>query len=351
MIGIFTFVSLMSITLGMKEQISGILEQFLGAGIIVTSTEGGSRPSVPGIMIDQFAEIEGVDAVTGYIMDFMTIGASYASVTGVEPEKMELAFPIEVIEGRTLLPDDEYVCLTGAGFVGHDVGDKIYLSGSLLGSTGAVELTIVGKLASMGDPMADSGIIMPLGTLQELMNTENVQFVLVDCSIDVSESVARSIRDNYPDAMVIESAEIMDTITYILDLINVLLMVLAVITLTVGAIGIMNTTMMNVLERTREIGIIKSIGGTRAEVVEIFIMEAIIIAIIGGILGCVLAVVGVNMLSPMITPYLGMPMPFSFPPYLFIIAMLMATLIGFGASLYPSVQAASVRPVEALRYE
>ncbi|MHC1590602.1 MAG: ABC transporter permease, partial [Candidatus Helarchaeales archaeon] len=103
--------------------------------------------------------------------------------------------------------------------------------------------------------------------------------------------------------------------------------------------------------RTREIGIIKSFGGSRSEVVEIFITEAVIISILGGILGCIFSVITVVSISPLLTPIMGIPLPYSFPFYLFVIAMVMATLIGFGAALYPSLQAASVRPVEALRYE
>lgn len=350
MIGIFTFVSLMSITIGMREEVSGILEEFLGAGIIITSLEGGLTPSIPEAMIGQLEQIGGVEAVTGYIMDYMIIGTTYGPVLGVEPDKASLAFPIQVVKGRNLGNNDTYHAVAGAA-VQTSVGAKLFLTGDISGSVIAVEIEVVGIAASLGDPMIDAGILIPLDTMQDIMNTENLMFVLVDCSIELSASVAQAIRDSYPDAQVIESTEIMEMINQILDLINVLLLVLSAITLTVGAIGIMNTTMMNVLERTREIGIIKAIGGSRAEVVEIFVMEAIFISIFGGALGCIAALFGVATLAPLTIPIMGMALPYSFPPYLFVIAMTMAILIGLGAALYPSLQAASVRPVEALRYE
>ncbi|MHC1590851.1 MAG: ABC transporter permease [Candidatus Helarchaeales archaeon] len=351
MIGIMTFVSLMAITIGMRERIATILDQFIGAPLIVSSEISGMAPGIPEEMIDRIEAISGVDAASGYIFDYMQVGATFTPVIGMEPGNLESMFVINIVEGRNLQPGDVYECLIGAALFKYDVGDKIVISGVTGISTGFAELTVVGKLASTGTSLADSAIIMPLEGLQNIMNTQNVQFILVECGYDVAHTIAQSIKDTYPDATVIESQEILDMANQVIDMINIILGVISGITLLVGAIGIMNTTMMNVLERTREIGILKSIGATRYEVVSIFIIEALIISILGGVLGCIMGVLTVLVISQLATIFMPRPLPYSFPFYIFVIGVVMALTIGAISALYPSMQAASVKPIEALRYE
>lgn len=348
MIGIMTFISLMSITIGMREQIATSVEQLIGAPLIVSSEISGMRPGIPEAMVEQIKTIEGVDYAGGYIMDYMIVGTTYAAVIGVEPGDLDIMYQVDITKGRDLQDGDLYECLIGAAVVEFSVGDKIFIPG---GPTGTVELTIVGKLAGLGTPMMDVSVITTLDALQIVMNTDNVMFILVECDVELARNIGQSIKDAYPDASIMESQDILDMANQIIDLIDIVLVVLSGITLLVGAIGIMNTTMMNVLERTREIGILKSIGATRAEVVEIFIIEALNMSLIGGALGCVMAVFTVLAISPLAQMILPIPLPYSFPPYLFVLGMVMAVTIGVVSALYPSLNAASVRPVEALRYE
>ncbi|MHA1799876.1 MAG: ABC transporter permease [Candidatus Helarchaeota archaeon] len=349
MIGITTFVSLMSITLGMRTQIATIMDQFVGSSLMVSSEISGSRPGVPGRMVDELAKIPGVDETTGVIMSFFQVGDEFSPVVGIPAGKIQSMFPVSIVEGEDLVEGDDNYALIGAGFPDIKVGQKLLLTGVL--TSGSIEITVKGRLSSTGTPQMDTNVIMTLSALQKIMNTQNVQIILVDCDSSIAKQVAEAIRDAYPDAEIIESQEILDMANQIFDIIDVVLVVLSAITLMVGAIGIMNTTMMNVLERTREIGIIKSIGGTRAQVVQIFITEAIMISVLGGILGSIVAIGLVEMISKLTLPLMGFELPYEFPPWLFVIGITMAIGIGFGSALYPSTSAASVKPVEALRYE
>ena len=137
----------------------------------------------------------------------------------------------------------------------------------------------------------------------------------------------------------------------IIGIMNGVLLALSGISLVVGALMIMNTMMMSVLERTREIGIIKSIGAKRTHVLTMFLTEAFIISLIGGVLGCLLAVAGLLGLESLIQSSYGFSLPYSFEPWIFIIGMLLAVGIGLASGAYPSWSAASIKPVEALRYE
>ena len=349
MIGITTFVSLMSITLGMRSEIANIMDQFVGSSLMVSSEISGSRPGVPGRMVDELATIPNVDKTTGVIMSFYQVGDEFAPLIGIPAGQISDMFPVSVVEGEDLVEGDDNLCLVGAGFPEIQIGQKILITGVL--TTGAVEIQVKGRLSSTGTPQADTNVVMTLTAVQKMLNTQNVQIILVDCDASVASQVAEAVRDAYPEAEIIESEEILEMANQIFDIIDVVLVVLSAITLMVGAIGIMNTTMMNVLERTREIGIIKSIGGSRGQVVQIFITEALIISLLGGILGCIASVGLVTIISRLAMPLIGFELPFQFPEWLFMVGVAMAVGIGFGSALYPSTSAASVKPVEALRYE
>lgn len=356
LVGITTFVSLISITLGMRTQIEDILKAFIGAPIIVTSEVRGTRPEIPKQTADMIATIPHVTDTAGVIMNFMTVEGSFSPVVGIEPNKLNLLFPVQIIEGRALTnsPDDNLKCVCGYGIklnLGKRVGDKIVLSGLISSET--VILEIVGFLSSTGESTTDTAIIMTLQGLQAVMTTNNVQMIYVEVDDNAfAHAVAEVIRDAFPKANVIESQQILAMANTVIQLINIVLGVMAGITLLVGAMQIMNSTMTRVLEETRSIGMIKSIGGQRSQVLQIFITEALIMSAIGGILGCILSVVGVTVLSNFISKIMtDFALPYEFPWWLFVVGISMSLGIGFVSALYPAWRASSVKPVEALRYE
>ncbi|MFX0138943.1 MAG: ABC transporter permease, partial [Candidatus Hodarchaeota archaeon] len=134
LVGITTFVSLISITLGMRTQIEDILRAFVGAPIIVTSEMRGTRPEIPEETVNIIGTIPHVTETAGIITNFMTVEGEFAPVVGIEPKKLSLMFPVQVIEGRELenKPEDYDKCVCGYGLkltLGKRVGDKIVLSG------------------------------------------------------------------------------------------------------------------------------------------------------------------------------------------------------------------------------
>jgi putative ABC transport system permease protein len=191
-----------------------------------------------------------------------------------------------------------------------------------------------------------------LKTMQDILATSNVQLFIIglDEGVD-AKTVGDAITAVYPDAEVITEEEILAMMDQIVGIINGVLLALSGISLVVGALMIMNTMMMSVLERTREIGIIKSIGAKRTHVLTMFLTEAFIISLIGGVLGCLLAIGGLLGLEQIMMSTLGFPLPYSFEPWIFIVGMFLAVAIGLASGAYPSWSAASVKPVEALRYE
>ncbi|MEZ4949135.1 MAG: FtsX-like permease family protein [Saprospiraceae bacterium] len=119
---------------------------------------------------------------------------------------------------------------------------------------------------------------------------------------------------------------------------------IALITLIGAAIGLMNIMLVSVTERTREIGIIKALGATKQNVMTQFLVEAIIISLMGGVVGIILGVLcfGVSAL---------MGGSFHMPWLWITVAFLTCTIVGLFSGLYPAIKAASQDPIEALRHE
>ncbi len=359
-IGIMVFVALMSIGVGMEIQITSLINQFMGAGIIVSSSLSSSRPSVPAEVQGLIMQIEGVNDSYGVIEDFVSVQGEYLNLAGVQPDRLEAAYGISILRGHNLqwaLDQDIFhpVLLdeSASEILGYDINDTLIVTSMVTGSF--MEFTIVGITSAF---QIDISFIMAgfaytdLALIQELMVTENVQSIMVSIKAGYSqEAIADAIRETWPEAEVTTSEEVLAMSQDILNIIFAVLMAIGSISLLVGALMITNTTMMSVLERTREIGIIKSIGGKRSHVLTIFMTESVFIALIGGILGCICSVIVTISLTGIVLSMYGFPLAYSFQPWIFMVGIGLAAGIGAAAGAFPSWRAASTKPVEALRYE
>ncbi len=354
-----TFVALMCVGVGMEMQVSSIISQFMGAGIMVSSELSSTRPSVPSSVETMLHDIEGVNDTVGVIEDFVQIGGEYVSLSGVEPDKIDV-FGVTLVDGHDLvwalnqgIENPALLDESASDLLGYGINDTLIVSSMFSGTF--MEFTIVGITSAF---QIDLSFIMAgflyttLDYMKEVMDTDNVQYFMVSVLDGYSaSSIAGAIRETWPQAEVMTSEEIMAMSDQILNMIFAVLMAIGSISLMVGALMITNTTMMSVLERTREIGIVKSIGGKRSHVLMIFMTESIFIALIGGIVGCLLSIAVVQMLTGMVFAMYGFPLAYSFEAWIFIAGISLAAGIGAGAGAFPSWRAASVKPVEALRYE
>ena len=359
-IGITTFVALMSIGVGMQSQISSLIMQMMGGGMMVTSAVSSSRPSVPMEVGINLQQIEGVNETVAVIEDFAEVGGEFMDLAGVEPDKLETVFGVNVVRGHNLrwaldqgISNPIVIDEGAAKNLGYDINETLFVSSAMSGTF--MEFQIVGISSAL---QIDISFIMAgfgytdLGLMQDLMVTENVQYFMVSIKEGYDmKAIAEAIREAYPEAEVTTSEDILAMADQILNIVFAVLMAIGSISLLVGALMITNTTMMSVIERTREIGIIKSIGGKRSHVLTIFMTESVLIALIGGILGCILSVAVVTALTGVVKAMYGLPLAFSLQAWIFIVGIGLAAGIGALAGAFPSWRAASVKPVEALRYQ
>ena len=309
---------------------------------------------------------------TQVIFGDANIHTSVVGTTGTYPS----AYDLEVASGRFIEKKDVDKRANVAVLGYHAAQDlfgefdpigqkiKVALSG---GNGGRASLTVVGVLEEKGDSMmgsADDQIFVPISTAQtKLFSGRNAQGELLVTSVNVvaaSEDRADAVLDQI-DALLrrrhgIDSSEdadfivrsqddMLEMMTTVTDTLTILLGAIAGISLVVGGIGIMNIMLVSVTERTREIGIRKAVGARRSDILTQFLLEAVVLSLLGGLIGILLGV-GLGQLVNMTGMMTSVVTPDSV-----LLAVGFSLAVGLFFGIYPAGQAAKLNPIEALRYE
>jgi putative ABC transport system permease protein len=247
--------------------------------------------------------------------------------------------------------------------IGSSVTSSLFPTGSNpLGEQiqlGSSEFTVIGLLASKGSSGLSNGdavVIAPYTAVQDQLTGQSQSFseLLVQgrssATLTLAQSEVESIlaaQNNTTVAnlpfSVLNQASLLSTATSSSKTFTALLGWVAAVSLLVGAIGVMNIMLVTVTERTREIGIRKAIGAPKSVVLSQFLIEAVVISLLGGVMGVLAGLVVVRFKIDGVQPVLA---TYSIP-----LAFGVALLVGVFAGLYPAYRAASLRPIDALRYE
>jgi putative ABC transport system permease protein len=221
---------------------------------------------------------------------------------------------------------------------------------------------VVGVLAARGSSGfgqdQDDQIFIPVTTLQKKITGDTwLRFIFVsarsrDASYVAQSQITSLLRDRHriragmdDDFFVRNLADIADFADQQAKLMTMLLASIASVSLIVGGIGIMNIMLVSVTERTREIGIRMAIGATEEDVQRQFLIEAVVLSMLGGAIGIVFGLTT----SVLITQTLGWPVSVS--PVAIVTAVVFSTMVGIFFGFYPARKAARLDPIEALRYE
>jgi len=226
------------------------------------------------------------------------------------------------------------------------VGDKIFVP-----NINKV-LTVVGIFERTGTQ--DDGVVfLPLKTAQQIFSLPN-KLTGVGVKLKNIHEIGNFEEDLYnePGIQIISMAQVRGTILNLISSAKVLANSVAVIAIFIAAIGVLNTILMSVFERTREIGVMKAIGASRTDVFRLIWTETILVCAFGGILGSVLALLGsgvVEYILKTILPYAPSGQLVLIEPNLLFAAFFGAIVLGIISGIYPAWRAASMRPVEAIR--
>jgi len=216
----------------------------------------------------------------------------------------------------------------------------------------------------MGGP-SDNQIYIPITTAQEFFDTDQCNQIIVlltDSKQETIDFVTEEIEELFDDKVsVVSPTAMLNTISSMFSIMELFLAGIAGISLLVAGIGIMNIMIVSVLERTREIGILKSLGMKNRNVLTIFLSEASLVGFLGGVIGIILGWSASSVISLFLSAMMGNmtengpPMGFSITPILtptiILLAFTFSIVVCILFGLYPARHASKLNPVEALRYE
>jgi len=278
-----------------------------------------------------------------------------ATVVGSTPSYLT-AEDFVVEAGRSLLTSD-VTKRSEVVVIGQTIASDLFgTTSDPLGRTiqlGSSSFEVVGVLAS--DSTDDSDVIAPYTAVQDELTgysafTELLVQAKSSARIDLAATETEDILAAQADTTVadlpftiINQATLLATATSTTSTLTFLLAAVAAISLLVGGIGVMNIMLVTVTERTREIGIRKAIGAPKGVILAQFLFEAVLLSMVGGLLGVVIGFVGTRFRIDGVTPVIA--------PYSIVLAFGVAIVVGIFFGLYPANRAASLRPIDALRYE
>ncbi len=376
-IGIAAVVALISIGQGLEYSINKELEK-LGSDKLMIQPKGSTAPGAQTSTITltdgdlkRVRSTKGVEEATSYLIEPVKIEFNdetrFVNVIGVpsdEGKKLfyEVTHGLTIKEGRDVSEGEKNKVALGIAWKEDDLFSKnIELRNTI--KINDVEFKVVGFYDRLGNPEDDKLILMDLDFMEDFFNIDDRHDIIVvraspGANVDiVADNIEKELR-NYrnldegkEDFEVQTFQEVIAVLNTVLLVVQIVLIGVGAISLIVGGIGITNTMYTAVLERTKEIGIMKSIGARNSDIFLLFFIESGLLGAIGGLIGIIIGI-SVSKLVEFAAASAGITFfQVFFPWYLMIGALLFSFIVGAISGTLPAIQASKLKPVDALRYE
>ena len=366
-IGVVAIVVLVSIGQGAN---SSVVESIEGMGTNLITANINARRMNP-IDLDSLNELAQNEAIS-YVAPIASVsGTVKAGTTTYDDGVVQGTTPgyesirnWTVAEGRFLQQPD----IDNRSFVaviGSEAATEMYGTTRAVGETFSLNgytITVVGVLAEVGSSASgsnDNQILIPFTLAQRLSNQTSISSFYVSAASSAQVEQAQAAVESYLEKVfenyntrsfgtqysVFNQTEMLSTLNETTNTLTLMLGGIAAISLLVGGIGIMNIMLVSVSERTREIGIRKAIGAARGNILMQFLIESLVVSLMGGLLGLAISVVAVKALAPVLQMTLTIPVNVAW------MAIAFSVFIGVVFGMYPANKASKLRPIEALHYE
>ena len=376
-IGIAAVVSLISMGAGLKTAITGQFGVLSVDKLTIQNKQTGFAP--PGSAVieklnsDDLKIIEGVSGVDKVVTRLIRVGSleyngikgfGYAADIPDAPEDAEFVYEsigLKAAEGRLLKQGDKGMVLLGNNFMTTDDFGREFRVGKIVKINGE-DFKIIGFLEKSSSFQFNGLVLVLTSDLEELEGIKGEYDMIIaqvenkDKIEDVAVEIERKLRDDRNEKLGEESftvqtpLEAISSVNTILNIINLIVIGIAMISLFVGGVGIANTMYTSVLERTREIGVMKAIGARNSDILKIFLIESGLLGLVGGIVGALIGLGGAIVISSIVNQALGGSLflvTISYP--LLISSIAFAFIVGVVSGILPAIQASKLNVVDALR--
>ena len=374
-IGIASVVALISIGEGFQNQVNKQLSALGSNTIFITPStaafQAGSVTTSGKLYqkdVDRLKKIPDITDIARLISGRAEVTyrdkTLAASVSGIEPGVFEKTTAIEVEEGRFLLEGDRHVAVIGSKVASDMFGARNRVSVNSYFLINGTKYRVIGILKKSGGGFGpgaqqDGSIYVPFDDARPLfrdtIGPDEIGAMVLRTregsdTADVVEAIkmemdaSHKVKPDKRDYSVVDPKSIQAAVESVLSLITLFLGAIAGISLLVGGLAIASSMFTSVLERTHEIGVLKAVGASKADINNIFLFESGAVGAIGGLAG---TAIGLSIVY--IGSFFGLPA--SINPFIAAFCVAFAFVIGMVSGYFPARQAAELSPVEALRYE
>ena len=376
LIGITAIFALLSFGIGIKQYVNTLAEESGGNKVFIQAKGIGAPGTDENFFlskddVDFVSKIKGVDEIVGMYFKVAEVKfkeqKKFVFLAGADTSKIDFieeTFSIKVIEGRQLKKGDLDKAVLGYNY---QFDDKIFDRGLRLGDKieiNSKKFEVIGFYEEVGNPQDDSNIFITSEAFEQLFPASKDKFGFIMASsqknAEPSELASRieerlrkfkNQEEGKENFFVQTFEDALATFNTIINVINGMLVLIALVSLVVAFVNIMNTLYTAILERTKEIGVMKAIGARNNDILTIFVIEAGMIGLIGGVLGVLLGYI-ISSAGGSIAAASGFALlrP-AYPLALIIGCLVFSLLVGAAAGFLPARRASKLKPVDALRYE
>ena len=376
LIGIAAIFALLSFGTGLRSYVDTLASESGQNKLFIQGKSAGAPGTDENFFlgkddVDFIGKIKGIDEIVGMYFSAGEIKfrdvKKYYYLLGLDPEKIDFieeTFQNSIFKGRQLKKGDLNKAVLGYNY---QFDDKIFEKGIELGdkiSINGIPFEVIGFFGEVGNPQDDSNVFITNKAFEQLYpeKTDEYGFVILSSQNgvnprDLGEKIKERLRkfkdqdEGKEDFFVQTFEDALATFTTVINVINGVLVLIALISMLVAFVNIMNTMYTAIIERTKEIGIMKAVGAKNEDILFIFMFESGFLGLVGGIAG-VIAGYGVANAGGAVAAAKGFALlkPI-FPIWLIISCLLFSFLVGAAAGYLPARRASRLRPVDALRYE
>ena len=360
-IGVASVITLVGVGQGSSQSVTEEIGS-LGTNLLTLSVTDTESVQLKQEQLDQFGELNGISEVapivSGRVLAKNGENSTQVSITGTTSSYLTVR-DLSLSQGR-FISDMENELRQKIVVLGSDTASTLFPRTNPVGESiqiNGVSFKVVGVLESVGTSLGTSGdnvIIAPLSTTQRVTKNTTINTIyfsaededMVNRAKFQVQGVMTTLFPNSSDAYSVSSQDdLMETMTSVSDTMTLMLGGIASISLLVGGIGVMNIMLVSVSERTKEIGIRKAIGANRKSILLQFLIEAVVLSMIGGLIGVVLGL-GISKLLEVFST-----LSISVSTSVTLLAFLFSFAIGIIFGVFPANKASKLHPIQALRQE
>ncbi|MCD4740525.1 ABC transporter permease [archaeon] len=355
-IGVVTIISMVSVTAGIRSMVTDAISGM--NGIMVWEKDALDQPwsylstdyeqkleSISGVRValpEVFGFITEIDGDTARGSEMMM---GMTGVMGIDPVKEQeregTFYGMEMDKGRWLKPGDKSVVILGNEIADNykkRIGSTIELDGK--------KLKVIGILKE--SQMFGGYMLAPIDVARELADLDSD--IVNDYTIQAYNpqdqgKIAKIIEFKYDDLQAMNSQSAGEEMSDLLNTFDMVFLVISLIALLTAGVVIINTMLMSVMDRQKEIGVLKAVGWTNDDILKLVLIESLLLGIIGGIIGCIIGSVIVTIINSAI------PFSLTLTPTNILGAFIFAVSAGLFGGLYPAWRISRINPIDAIRME